>query len=322
MVFDDFIDSQNVSYTLLKNSVAVDKLSHAYLINSNHNENSFSFVLAFIKMILCDFHYSNCSYSECKNCNKCKRIDDGNYPDIRIIESDSLTIKKEQLLELQDDFSKSSFEGGYRFYIIKDCDKMNKQASNSLLKFLEEPSDGIIAFLLTDNINNILSTIISRCQLIRLNHFTFFSGNSSLDNFYYLYNNISVSKDVFVSDNEKLSFIDGILHFIDYFEENGLDVLIYTKDLWYNIVQSREDYVLAFQLMINFYYDVLKFKLDIKNYFFCDKVDLIKKIVSYNEIDSIVKKIDILQYGCDMLLCNLNVNLLLDDIIIRLGDVK
>ena len=63
MVFDDFIDSQNVSYTLLKNSVAVDKLSHAYLINSNHNENSFSFVLAFIKMILCDFHYSNCSYS-------------------------------------------------------------------------------------------------------------------------------------------------------------------------------------------------------------------------------------------------------------------
>ena len=69
-----------------------------------------------------------------------------------------------------------------RIYIIKDCDKMNKQASNSLLKFLEEPVPGIIAILMTNHIGKLLDTIISRCQLIRLHRVVSLNANSALEN--------------------------------------------------------------------------------------------------------------------------------------------
>lgn len=72
-------------------------------------------------------------------------------------------------MDLQSEFSKKSIEGSKKVYIIKSADKMNIQTANSILKFLEEPIDEIIAILVVDNINLMLPTIISRCQVIKLN---------------------------------------------------------------------------------------------------------------------------------------------------------
>ncbi len=47
--------------------------------------------------------------------------------------------KKDQLLTLQEDFRMKSIEGSKRIYIISEADKLNVQAANSILKFLEEP---------------------------------------------------------------------------------------------------------------------------------------------------------------------------------------
>ena len=321
MFFDDFIDNQNVSYMLLKNSVLGNKISHAYLFAINNYENVFDFVLSFVKMIVCENHYSNGSFGVCDNCNICSRIDSGNYPEIRIIESDTSVIKKEQLLELQSDFSKSSIEGKYRIYIIKDCDKMNKSASNSLLKFLEEPVEGIIAILMTNNINKLLSTIISRCQLIRLCNRMNFSDNSTINN---------LSLVCCSGRNEIISFRDSdkngelltsVIDFICYYEDNGVDILLYMKKLWYNSVRTREDNIIAFKFFVYFYYDVLRCKIGENRFLFCEQKDLISKVAKLNDIEKIVKIIGIFQYGFDMLIANLNVNLLFDDIVIRLGEV-
>ncbi len=320
--FDNFIDSQNVSYYLLKNSLLKGRISHAYLIDSNNNENAFDFALSFIKMLLCEHHYSFFSNEKCGECNLCSRIQDGNYSEIRIIESDTLVIKKEQLLELQDDFSKTSIEGKYRIYVIKDCDKMNKQASNSLLKFLEEPVDGIIAILLTSHFSRILSTIVSRCQVIHLNNNVILKNDSTLENLGYFCCNGQDDFEKFISDEKTKEILDATLKFIRYFENNGLDTLLFMKKLWYNKIQTRDDNLFAFKIMVYFYYDVLKFKINCDNYLFCDNIEDIEVVANYNDLDVIVEKLNIIQYGYEMLLCNLNVNLLLDDIVIKLGDVK
>ena len=166
-MLDDYKMSQDVAYSLVVNAIKRSKLSHAYLFNANGNDSVMDFVFAFIKTILCDNNYTSIS-ENCGSCNKCNRIKNNNYPEIKIIESDSFVIKKEQLMELQSEFSRSSIEGKYLIYIIKDCEKMNKQASNSILKFLEEPVPGIIAILVTNNLSKILETISSRCQIINL----------------------------------------------------------------------------------------------------------------------------------------------------------
>ena len=182
-MLDDFSDMQKHAYSLIKNSLEKNKIFHAYLFNGNGYKETFNFALAFAKSIICNNHFCNKEYNKCLSCSICDRIDNYNYPELRIIESDSNVIKKEQLLDLQSDFSLSSIEGNYRVYIIRDCDKMNKQAANSLLKFLEEPSDGIVAILLTNNINSVLSTIISRCQVFNLVNYNKFSNESAVMNY-------------------------------------------------------------------------------------------------------------------------------------------
>lgn len=318
VMFDGFKDSQPIAYSLLTNSIKNGKLSHAYLIDANNSEEAFDFVIAFVQTILCTNHYTN--FDHCHDCNICHRIKNHNYPEIKIIETDSLIIKKEQLLELQSEFSRSSIEGNYRIYIIKDCDKMNKQASNCLLKFLEEPVPGIIAILLTNHFSRILSTIVSRCQIIHLMNVITLNKNSSLENLAILTCDSKTSISCFIEDESKKELIDSVLSFLDYFEENGLDTLIFMKNLWYNKIQTREDSLFAFLLMIYFYYDVLKCKLSMKSYFFGDKIEFIQKFSQMNSIDTILHKIDVVNYGYEMVRSNLNINLLMDDIVIRLGD--
>lgn len=319
-MLDDFKKTQGIAYSLLTNSIANGKLSHAYLIDANYCEDAFDFVMALVKTIICPDHLNNHLAEKCINCNLCYRIQNYNYPELKIIETDSMVIKKEQLLELQSEFSLASIEGNYRIYIIKDCDKMNKQASNCLLKFLEEPVPGVIAILLTNHFSNILSTIVSRCQIIHLDHVVSFSQESSLDNLAGLCCDSKEEVIIFKQDESKLDIIHCVLSFVQYLEENGRDTLVFMKNLWYNTIQSREDTMIAFLLMIQFYYDALKKKLGIGNYFFCDRVYDIDKVVALNSVDSLLRKIDIVHYGYEMVKCNLNVNLLMDDIVIRLGE--
>jgi DNA polymerase-3 subunit delta' len=76
------------------------------------------------------------------------------------------TIRKNQIQDLQEEFSKTAIEPGKKIYVIRDIDKISAGAANSLLKFLEEPYPDIHAILTTSNINRILPTIISRSQVV------------------------------------------------------------------------------------------------------------------------------------------------------------
>lgn len=318
IMFDDFRESQYIAYSLLVNSIRNNKLTHAYLIDANNNDNAFDFVLSFVKTILCDNHYSN--FNNCGNCSQCKRIDNGNYTEIKIIKPEGMIIKKEQLLELQSEFSRTSLEGNKRVYIIRDCDKMNKQASNSLLKFLEEPEEGIIAILLTDNINGVLSTIKSRCQLLKLAKKKHKYSDKTFVNFAQACCSSTEEINEFLADSSKEDIIKNVISFIDYYEENGLDIMIYLKKMWYNNFPTREDSMLAVLLIVNFYYDVLKYKSGLGEYFFSEYVDLIEKISNKNTLDKIIHKIDVCIEARESLRYNLNVNLLVDDMVIKLGE--
>ena len=175
-MLEKYKDGQPIVYNILNNAIKNNKLSHAYLFDSNGNSDIMDIVLSFAKMIIT---------SDVKNEEEkkliYKRIDDDNYMDIKIIEPDGMWIKKNQLIDLQTEFSKKAIEGKKKIYIIKSSEKMNPQTANSLLKFLEEPVDDIIAILIVNNINTMLSTIISRCQLIKLKKNKYVE--SSVDNF-------------------------------------------------------------------------------------------------------------------------------------------
>lgn len=317
-MLDDFKDTQSVAYSLLVNSMHKNKLSHAYLVNANQSNEAYQFVMAFVKSIICKEHFTNRDC--CGECSICNRIEHNNYPEVRIIETDTSIIKKEQMLDLQSEFSLSHVEGNYHIYIIKDCEKMNKQAANCLLKFLEEPVEGVIAILVTNHISRLLTTIVSRCQVIHLLNHGVLLGSNTLENFELL---MQQKDSVFslYNDEDKGRILKSVLEFLKNFETNRLDTFLYLKDLWYEKYQSKAEYEFAFLLMIYFYYDMLKAKLGMDDYFFCDEKSIIQTFAKTNSLDIIVQKIEIVTYGMDMVRCNLDTNLLIDDIVIRLGEI-
>ena len=83
-MLDEFKESQNLAYSILNNAIISNKLSHAYLFDSNDNPDAMKIALSFAKMIIC----SDLNGEESENI--CRRIDDGNYIDIKIIESDGI----------------------------------------------------------------------------------------------------------------------------------------------------------------------------------------------------------------------------------------
>ena len=232
-MLSEFRDKQLLAYNLFVKDIQNNCVTHAYLIDENNYSDSFKMVLSFIKAIVCENKYFD--DSKCNRCSLCKRIDVGNYPEVKIISADGMYIKKNQIIELQQEFSRSAVEGKKRIYVIRDCEKMRPEAANSMLKFLEEPEDDIVAILMTNNINNVLSTIISRCKIIKLSNFL----------------NEEVAVDE-VLENLAIDFVYGL-------ETKYIDTFIYIKDLWFSKVGSkdRDKMVLIFDIMIDIYYDIM-----------------------------------------------------------------
>ena len=156
---------QPIIYRTFVRSLENHHLSHAYLISGNPGTPLLPVAKCLAKSILCD----NPDPLACNNCITCLRVDDENYPDFIVLDGSAKTIKKEEVGNIEEQFEKTAFESkGIMIYIIHLVENMGVEAINSILKFLEEPGSEIYAFLTTNNENNVLPTIISRCQVLRL----------------------------------------------------------------------------------------------------------------------------------------------------------
>lgn len=289
-MLDEFKDKQPLAYDIMKNEILNNHLSHAYLIDENNYENSFDMIMAFVKEIVC----SNLSDDVKKNI--CRRIDDGNYPEIMVISPDGMLIKKKQILDLQHEFAMSAFEGNRRIYIIRDADKMKTETANSMLKFLEEPENGIIAILMTNNFNSVLSTIISRCQIIRLNN--------------------DINATIKFDDLDEI-----VINFIKKLEEDGINTIIFEQDILFNklSIKDRDTFIKFFDKMIDMYYDIMKISSGNLNINFNLYLDILTDISNKNNELDILKKISYISYVKDAIKYNVNINLLIDSLIINVG---
>ena len=161
--------SYNLNFlSIVDKIVSSNRISHAYIIQLKNYDDDFVLVKSFVKAILCKEKRKVSEFSDCKLCNICNLIDNDNYPDLCVIEPEGKEIKKSQLIGLQKEFNNKSLLDNKRIYILKEADKLNESAANTILKFLEEPSDDIVAILVTTNRYKMLETILSRCQVLSI----------------------------------------------------------------------------------------------------------------------------------------------------------
>lgn len=313
-MLDDYKESQPIVYQILKNAIINDKCSHAYLIETGGFYDSFNFTMSFIKSLLCP--QKKLTKENCGNCHQCEVINSKNFPEIEIIAPDGLWIKKEQLQKLQKEFNTKALIGNKRVYIITKADRLNKSAANSILKFLEEPDNNLVAILLADNIYNVLSTIRSRCQILKLK-----SSNISKENLTPIQKlkQITITQNSIVDENID-NKIEKVITFVNYYEKNHLNVLLYIGKLWNEYITSKDEYEIAFEIMITYYKDILNYILN-KPLEVFEINEEIQNIASINTKEEICRKINKLVELKELIKYNINTSLLMDKLIMSLEGV-
>lgn len=302
-MLDEYIEEQKIAYKVLKNAVMKDKCSHAYLFETNGYIKKEEFALAFAKYVLCPNKYSN--NQKCVNCTQCDNIDKNIFSEIKIIspDKDSLWIKKEQLVELQNEFKTKSLLANKKIYIITDATKLNTSSANSILKFLEEPADNIIAILLADNIHQLLDTIVSRCQIVSL------VNKKTKENL--LESLISVKLD----NLEEIK--ENTINYINELEKNKKEMILFNKKYFHNYIKEKNELIASFEIMILYYKEAINLKLNLDN----EIIDNVNNILLNNTIEELNKKIKIITDLKKNIYVNANTNLLLDKLVIELGGV-
>lgn len=296
-MLDKYCDSQRMFYNYFKSIYDTHHVSHAYMIETRGVSYSFNLALDLAKFFLCDGVYNE---------RICNLVDNGSYSNLKII-GDSASVKKGDIVSLKSEFSMKSLDNRKQVYIIRNLETLNKNAANSLLKFLEEPEDNVIAIFLCDNVINVLPTIVSRCQVVSLiNDDNVFEG---------------IFVDLYDSDSDVSyeEFVNEFVHkFFDIYvniEKIGTSIL--SDSHFYDLKDCAREF-LCFGYYL--YFDVINYlyNRDVK----CSDYGIdIKKLAGNSKSHDIIKKISVINNFISDLRYNVNINLFLDNFIVSLGSV-
>lgn len=156
------IPGQPKAAKLLQSALRTGSVSHAYLFGGPKGTGRRQAAMAFAQALFC----TSGGIDACGECLACRKVENGNEPDLHMVEPDGAAIKIDQIRSLQLDLSYRTAESKRKVYIVDQAETMTPQAANSLLKYLEEPVSPVVAILLTDNPQAILPTIRSRSQFV------------------------------------------------------------------------------------------------------------------------------------------------------------
>ena len=160
----------------ISRAISCGNVSHSYIIEGDSCVDKRKFAKDFVKAILCSLEPG----FGCDQCVVCRKIDHDNYEDLYAAQADDFSVKDAAISALQEKLKNKPSGGMRNIAIIEDADTMTVRAQNRLLKTLEEPNDGTVIVLLSENTENLLQTITSRCIIYRLGNFINSNENSNL----------------------------------------------------------------------------------------------------------------------------------------------
>ena len=255
-----------------------DKISHAYLIETNDIEKCYLDLLEVIRQINCPNEYSK----ECKKCNLCNLLNKNSLPSLIVIWPDGKNIKKEQILSLKKQFSTKPIYTKENIYIINQAETLNASSANTMLKFLEEPEDDILGFFITNNSNNVINTIKSRCELLVVNY---------------------------KETSEIVSYLPKSLEYLNKIDLEKNNIFLYNKNVLLKDYPERDQISKILRGIIYIYEDLLINKKKYINYTNLYKLKPKEIVIREKVINKYLERI----------FYNVNLELFLDNLVIELS---
>ena len=155
----EVVGQEQVTQTLL-NALSSSRVSHAYLFCGPRGTGKTTTGRILAKAVNC---LTNGKGEPCNTCSICQAITEGRALDV--IEIDAASNRGiDEIRDLRERVNYAPNQARYKVYIIDEVHMLTKEASNALLKTLEEPPPHVIFILATTEAHKVLPTILSRCQ--------------------------------------------------------------------------------------------------------------------------------------------------------------
>ena len=161
----DGIKGQDRAVSFLKGSISGGRIAHAYIFYGARGVGKKLSALEFAKAVNC----ASPGERPCRLCPSCAKIGSSSHPDVSVITpaAGSQSLGIDGIRSLISDISLKPYEARKKIYIIDEADSLTEEASNALLKTLEEPPTDSVIILIAEKLQHILPTIISRSQTVR-----------------------------------------------------------------------------------------------------------------------------------------------------------
>ena len=312
---------------MLTNSIKKDRVAHAYLFEGGRGTGKKATSILFAKTLFCQ-HVNETE--PCHQCVECRRIESGNHPDVHFLSPDGQSLKKEQIRQLQREFSKTGVESNRKIYIIEHANKMTTQAANSLLKFLEEPSKMTVAILLTEQVHQILPTILSRCQTLSFKPLIQDQLISQLEN-KEIPNHMSRILAALTNDlEEALAIIEDdwfaqarniVIQLIEILYKRPNQALFFIQEKWLPHFKDKEQFDRGLDLLLIWYNDLIYIKLgEEKKVVYTDQYEQLKTQSLHSSEKRILRQMTAILEAKKRLHANVNTHLLMEQLVFQLQE--
>ncbi|MFA5146171.1 MAG: DNA polymerase III subunit delta' [Candidatus Omnitrophota bacterium] len=160
------IKGQDSAISFLRRSLGKERTAHAYIFSGPRGVGKMSTALYFAKAMNCGAAHTD---RPCGKCDSCTAMEKGAHPDLFIFapQKPGSSVKIDAVRELIKDISLRPYKARKKVCIIDEAGSMTREASNALLKTLEEPPPDSVLILIAEDTAVLLPTIVSRAQVVR-----------------------------------------------------------------------------------------------------------------------------------------------------------
>ena len=326
--FSDIVGQEQLREHL-ENAVRMNKVSHAYIINGERNAGKEFIARTFAMALQCEDRQD---VEPCQECHSCKQAQSGNHPDIIFVTHEKPgTIGVDDIRkQINGDVAIKPYSGPKKIYIVREGEKMTVQAQNALLKTLEEPPEYAVILILTDNVNALLPTILSRCVVLNMKPVKdarikeYLMENMEIPDYKA---NICVA---FARGNVGKARLLANSEEFDKVKEEALTLLKYIGEMELHEIVAAIRKINEYKFDVNdymdilsiWYRDVLLFKAthDVNNLIFREEIQSIRKVVDKSTYEGIERIIDALQKSKQRLNANVNFDLTMELLLLTIKE--
>ncbi|MGL5260017.1 MAG: ATP-binding protein [Lachnospiraceae bacterium] len=325
--FKDVVGQEHIISHMQK-AIESQRVSHAYIIQGEKKSGKLFIAKNFAKTLQCEKGDS----ISCDLCKSCIQTESNNHPDIIYITHEKPnTISVDDIRnQLNNSIDIKPYNNRKKIYIIEDGEKLTIQAQNAILKTIEEPPSYGIVMILTNNVDMLLPTILSRCILLNMKPLedevikNYLCKQLEIPDYKAkvcaAFSRGNLGKAMILAKSEEFDLIKGeLVSLLKYIKEMELSEIVLAIKQINEMNFNIPDYL---DMLAIWYRDILLFKAtkDVNHLIFKEEIQYIKKVAdnsSYDGIECILKALDKAKVRIN---ANINIDLVLELLLLTIKE--